>query len=304
LNNHLLLERELLKTKKSTKTSIFGVSKRESHDSTPFYATNLYSSNKINEKAVETEKAVPKEFLDKIVFGDSRKTSLPDSSVHLMVTSPPYNVGKEYDQNLDLTEYLEMLKDVFAETYRVLVVGGRACVNIANVGRKPYIPYHKFVIDAMLEVGFLMRGEIIWQKALGANGNCAWGSWQSASNPTLRDIHEYILVFSKDKFSRSKKGENTISRDEFLEYTKSIWSFRPESAKKVGHPAPFPVELPYRCIQLYTFKGDVVLDPFGGVASTAIAAIKSGRHFVCFDVNSEYVRKANKRVDEFTQICP
>jgi DNA modification methylase len=288
-----------LKTKKSTKTSSFGVSKRENHDSTAFYASKLYGENKIDEKTPEVESPIPADLLDKVILGDSRKTKLPNSSVHLMVTSPPYNVGKEYDDNLGLTEYFGMLKEVFAETYRVLVPGGRACVNIANVGRKPYIPYHKFVIDAMLEVGFLMRGEIIWQKAAGANGNCAWGSWQSASNPTLRDIHEYILVFSKGKFSRSKKGDNTITRDEFLEYTKSIWSFPPESAKKVGHPAPFPIELPYRCIQLYTFKGEVVLDPFGGLASTAVAAIKAGRHFVCFDVNGEYIERAQKRLKSF-----
>ncbi|PVX24838.1 MAG: SAM-dependent methyltransferase, partial [Candidatus Bathyarchaeum sp.] len=143
------------------------------------------------------------------------------------------------------------------------------------------------------------RGEVIWQKAAGANGNCAWGSWQSASNPTLRDIHEYILVFSKGKFSRKKKGENTISRDEFLEYTKSVWSFPPESAKKVGHPAPFPIELPYRCIQLYTFKDEIVLDPFGGLASTAIAAVKAGRHYICYDVNEDYVEKSQSRIESF-----
>ncbi len=282
--------------KKSTKTRSFGVSKRENHDSTAFYASKLYAQNTTEEKAAEIENTFPVDLLDKIILGDSRETSLPDSCVHLMVTSPPYNVGKDYDDDLDLTEYFDILKAVFAETHRVLVTGGRACINIANVGRKPYIPYHKFIIDAMTEVGFLMRGEIIWQKAAGANGNCAWGSWQSASNPTLRDIHEYILIFSKSKFSRQKKGENTISRDEFLEYTKSIWNFPPESAKKVGHPAPFPIELPYRCIQLYTFKNEVVLDPFGGLASTAVAAKKAGRHYVCFDINSDYVERARQRL--------
>lgn len=282
--------------KKSTKTRSFGVSKRENHDSTAFYASKLYAQKTIEEKAAEIENTFPVDLLDKIILGDSRETSLPDSCVHLMVTSPPYNVGKDYDDDLDLTEYFDILKAVFAETHRVLVTGGRACINIANVGRKPYIPYHKFIIDAMTEVGFLMRGEIIWQKAAGANGNCAWGSWQSASNPTLRDIHEYILIFSKSKFSRQKKGENTISREEFLEYTKSIWNFPPESAKKVGHPAPFPIELPYRCIQLYTFKNEVVLDPFGGLASTAVAAKKAGRHYVCFDINSDYVKRAQQRL--------
>ncbi|MEM3710400.1 MAG: site-specific DNA-methyltransferase [Nitrososphaerales archaeon] len=217
-----------------------------------------------------------------------------------MVTSPPYNVGKEYDEDLDLNEYLELLRDVFSETYRVLINGGRACVNVANVGRKPYIPYHKYVIDVMLEIGFLMRGEIIWNKGAGAGVSTAWGSWTSASNPVLRDTHEYILVFSKGKFTRSGKGkESTITRDEFLEFTKSVWEFPPESAERVGHPAPFPVELPYRCIQLYTFKGEVVLDPFCGVGTTAIAAIKTGRHFICIDINPEYVEKARKRISEY-----
>lgn len=225
---------------------------------------------------------------------------IPDSSVHLMVTSPPYNVGKEYDEDLPLGDYLDTLRDVFSETYRVLVSGGRACINIANVGRKPYIPYHKFIIDTMLDLGFLMRGEVIWNKGASAGVSTAWGSWCSASNPTLRDTHEYILIFSKDKFSRrSRRRESTISREEFLEFTKSVWAFPPESSTRVGHPAPFPVELPYRCIQLYTFKDEVVLDPFCGVGTTAIAAIMTGRHFICLDVDPEYVRKARRRIREY-----
>jgi len=287
--------------RKGTRTSRFGVSKREGHDSTPFYSSKLYRGLKIDEHKPEVENPIPPEVLDKILCQDARRMSnIPDSSVHLMVTSPPYNVGKEYDEDLDLNEYLGMLRDVFSETYRVLVNGGRACVNIANVGRKPYIPYHKFVIDVMLEVGFLMRGEIIWNKGAGAGVSTAWGSWMSASNPVLRDIHEYILVFSKGKFSREGRGrESTITKDEFLEFTKSVWEFPPEFAERVGHPAPFPVELPYRCIQLYTFKGEVVLDPFCGVGTTAIAALKSGRHFICIDINPEYVEKARARVKDY-----
>lgn len=287
--------------RKGTRTSRFGVSKRENHDSTPFYSSKMYQNFKIDESLPEIENPLPPDVLDKVLLQDSRNMSnIPDSSIHLMVTSPPYNVGKEYDEDLDLKEYFGLLRDVFAETYRVLVNGGRACVNIANVGRKPYIPYHKFVIDSMLEVGFIMRGEIIWDKGAGAGTSTAWGSWQSAANPTLRDTHEYILVFSKGRLSRNGKGkESTITRDEFLEFTKSVWTFPPESAKAVGHPAPFPVELPYRCIQLYTFKGEVVLDPFCGVATTAIAALKTGRHFVCLDNNPEYVEKARNRIREF-----
>ncbi|MEM2760182.1 MAG: site-specific DNA-methyltransferase [Nitrososphaerales archaeon] len=286
--------------KKGTETSRFGSSKRENHDSSRFYNSKLYNGTKIDERVPEVENSVGS-VLDKILCQDSRNMeNIPNESVHLMVTSPPYNVGKEYDADLDLAEYLALLKDVFSETYRVLVNGGRVCINIANVGRKPYIPYHKFIIDTMLEVGYLMRGEIIWNKGAGAGSSTAWGSWCSASNPILRDIHEYILIFSKGKFSRSAmNNENTVTRDEFLEYTKSIWEFAPESAKAVGHPAPFPIELPYRCIQLYTFKDEVVLDPFCGAGTTAIAAINTNRHYIGFDNNMEYVEKARKRIKEY-----
>jgi site-specific DNA-methyltransferase (adenine-specific) len=282
-----------------TKTSKFGVSKREGHDSTAFYAGKLYQQIKVDENQPEMENKIPPSILDKILCQDSRKMSnIPDSSVHLMVTSPPYNVGKEYDEDLDLGEYLGLLRNVFSETSRVLVNGGRACINIANIGRKPYIPYHKFVIDVMSEAGFLMRGEVIWDKGAGAGTSTAWGSWLSPTNPTLRDTHEYILVFSKGKFSRNGKGKKpTISKDEFLEFTKSVWSFQPESAEKVGHPAPFPVELPYRCIQLYSFKDEVVLDPFCGVGSTCFAAMKAGRHFIGIDIDKDYVEKAKERVE-------
>jgi len=221
---------------------------------------------------------------------------LPDCSAHLMITSPPYNVGKEYDADLSLQEYRDFLKIIWKEVYRVLVPGGRACINIANLGRKPYIPLHAFIIEDMLETGYLMRGEIIWNKAATASPSTAWGSWLSAKNPVLRDIHEYILIFSKESFTRANHYDQpaTMTKDEFLEFTKSIWTFGAESAKRVGHPAPFPVELPLRCIKLYTFEKDVVLDPFIGSGTTAIAALMSGRRFVGYDVDKEYVRLAEK----------
>jgi len=219
-----------------------------------------------------------------------------------MITSPPYNVTKEYDNNLNLNEYLDLLNRVWKETYRVLVPGGRVCINVANLGRKPYIPLHSYIIQDMLEIGFFMRGEIIWNKATGSSPSTAWGSWQSAGNPTLRDIHEYILVFSKESFSRKRNDkENTISRKEFLEFTKSVWTFSGESARKIGHPAPFPVELPYRLIQLYTFKDEVVLDPFCGSGSACIAAIKAGRHYIGYDIKKEYVKLAEQRIREYEQ---
>lgn len=222
---------------------------------------------------------------------------IPDASVHLVVTSPPYNVGKEYDRDLTLEEYRDFLKRVWAEVERVLVPGGRFCVNVANLGRRPYIPLHAFIVEDLMELGFLMRGEIIWAKEASSSPSTAWGSWLSATNPTLRDVHEYILVFSKATFAREARGrKSTIGRDEFLEFTKSIWRFDAEPARHVGHPAPFPVELAHRCIQLYTFGGDVVLDPFMGSGQTAIAARKSGRRYVGYEVNEDYVRLSEERI--------
>jgi DNA modification methylase len=222
---------------------------------------------------------------------------LPDNSVHLMITSPPYNVTKEYDEDLSLEEYLQFLKRVWKETYRVLVPGGRACINIANLGRKPYIPLHGYIIEDMLDIGYLMRGEIIWNKASSASPSTAWGSWLSAANPVLRDIHEYILIFSKDTFSRARKNkEATIEKNEFLEWTKSVWTFPAISAQKVGHPAPFPEELPSRLIKLYTFKDDVVLDPFLGSGTTCLAALNNDRNYIGYDINEDYIKMANSKI--------
>lgn len=288
--------------KRGTKTSSFGSPGRINHDSTPFYTSKLYEGLPKEQKVKYVENPVPPEFLNKIFCKSSEKMEeLPDNSVHLMVTSPPYNVGKEYDKDFTLEEYLGFLKNVWREVYRVLVPGGRVCINIANLGRKPYIPLHAFIIRDMLDIGFLMRGEIIWNKASSASPSTAWGSWLSPANPTLRDIHEYILVFSKGTFKRKNvnKRKSTISREEFLEFTKSVWTFPAVSAKEIGHPAPFPVELPYRCIQLYTYEGEIVLDPFIGSGQTAIAAIKTGRYYVGYDIEEEYVKLAEKRIKEF-----
>jgi len=288
--------------KDGTKTSTFGSPGRINHDSTPFYTSRLYEGLPKEDIVKYTENSIPSHHLDKIFCKTSEKMDeLLDNSVHLMVTSPPYNVGKEYDENLTLNEYREFLKKVWSEVKRVLVPGGRVCINIANLGRKPYIPLHAFIVEDMLDFGFLMRGEIIWNKASSGSSSTAWGSWLSAKNPTLRDVHEYILVFSKGMFSRENlERKSTISKEEFLEFTKSVWTFAAESATKIGHPAPFPVELPYRLIQLYTFEGDVVLDPFIGSGQTAIAAIKTRRHYVGYDINEEYVKLAERRIKEFS----
>ena len=288
--------------KKGTKTSTFGSPGRINHDSTNFYKSRLYEGLLKEESYEYIENTIPSQYLDQIFCKTSEKMEeLPDNSVHLMVTSPPYNVGKEYDENLTLNEYREFLKRVWTEVKRVLVPGGRACINIANLGRKPYIPLHAYMIKDMLDLGFLMRGEIIWNKASSGSPSTAWGTWLSAKNPILRDIHEYILVFSKSSFARDRieNKKSTISKEEFIEFTKSVWTFSAEPATKVGHPAPFPVELPYRLIQLYTFEKEVILDPFMGSGQTAIAAIKTHRHYIGYETNQEYIELAQRRINDF-----
>jgi len=290
--------------KKGTETSAFGAPGRIGHDSTKFYNSRLYENQKTKKLVQYIENKIAPVSLNQIFCKSSEKMDeLPNNSIHLMVTSPPYNVGKVYDKNLTLDEYTKLLKRVFTEVYRVLVPGGRACINIANLGRKPYIPLHSYIIKDMTEIGFLMRGEIIWNKASSASPSTAWGSWRSASNPILRDIHEYILVFSKDTFSRNgaKTNNNTISKEEFLEFTKSIWTFSAESARKIGHPAPFPIELPHRLIQLYTFENDVVLDPFVGSGSACIAALKAKRFYMGYDIAKEYVELTERRIQNYLQ---
>ncbi len=284
--------------RQSTETSSFGSAGRISHDSKKFYASRLYEGVPSDEPVDQRENPIPATRLNRLYCKSSEQMDeLPDASIHLMITSPPYNASKDYDQDLNLDEYLHMLSKVWQEVFRVLVPGGRACINTANLGRKPYLPLHSFLIEMMLDIGFLMRGEVIWDKASSASQSTAWGSWQSASNPVLRDTHEYILIFSKSTFKREQGDrENTIQRDEFLEWTKSVWTFPAVSARKIGHPAPFPEELPHRLIQLYSYRGDVILDPFAGSGTTCLVAKKDGRQYIGYEVNKEYLELARQRI--------
>ncbi len=287
---------------KGTKTSSFGTKGRVAHDSSKFYNSKLYKEIKNNNSDIIVNE-FPNELLNTIIASSCENMKdIPNNSLHLMITSPPYNVSKEYDNDLSLNEYLNLLKNCFAETYRVLVDGGRACINIANVGRKPYIPLSDYVSKIMIEIGFNMRGEIIWNKSAGAGISTAWGSFQSASNPILRDVHEYILIFSKGNYKRERDKEekelrkDNITKEEFIEWTKSVWTMNTESAKRIGHPAPFPEELPNRLIKLFSFTNDIVIDPFMGSGTTAIAAIKNNRNFVGYEINEEYINLANNRI--------
>ncbi|HMN31655.1 MAG TPA: DNA methyltransferase [Caldilineaceae bacterium] len=292
-----------MKKPKATSTSSFGVSKREGHDASAFYRRNLYQNGAAEPEANPApplaDPSAPERttWVDR-VFCQSAETMqpLPDQSVGLAFTSPPYNVGKSYDDDMSMESYLALIRNVAHEVYRVLLPGGRFVVNIANLGRKPYIPLHMHFYEIHCAVGFLPMGEIIWRKAKGASGNCAWGSWQSAKAPRLRDIHEYLLVFAKGAFSRPDRGESDITRDEFMNATLSIWEIPPESAKRVGHPAPFPVTLAERVMRLYSYVGDTVLDPFLGSGSTAVAAIQTRRHFVGFETDETYCQLAEQRI--------
>lgn len=290
-----------MKRPKGTETSAFGTNGRINHDSSKFYNSKLYKE--LGDKKIldKNENDFPDNLENKFLLGSAENMKeLPDNSVHLMITSPPYNVSKEYDDDLSLKEYLKLLENSFKETYRVLVNGGRACINVANLGRKPYIPLSDYISKIMLDIGFNMRGEIIWNKAASASPSTAWGSWQSAANPILRDIHEYILVFSKGDYKREKGAkENSITKEQFMEWTKSIWTMNAESARRIGHPAPFPEELPNRLIQLYSFKGDIILDPFMGSGTTAVSAIKLDRKFVGYDISQVYIDLAENRIAPF-----
>ena len=299
----------------STATSAFGVSKRESHDSSTYYNSRM-TADLASSRDVGPKQELPEQFKNVILEQDARVLPMPDNCIQLVVTSPPYNASKVYDDDLSLKEYLDLLQDVFSECYRVLSPGGRMVVNVANLGRKPYIPLSTYINNIMLNLGFLMRGEIIWDKSASAGSSCAWGSFQSASNPCLRDIHEYLLVFSKGdyKLPRTKNERangriDTIEKQEFIDHTKSIWRFPTERASRVNHPAPFPVELPRRCIEMYTFTGDVVLDPFNGSGTTCVAAKQTGRSYIGVDLSDEYCQIAHERLEktpafEFEQIKP
>ncbi len=296
--------------RRPTATSNFGVGGRESHDASPFYG-------RFRAPELSTDETVPAPHPvdEPFVHGDARAmTTVPDGSVALVVTSPPYFAGKQYEEELardgvpsSYLEYLQMLTNVFAECARKLEPGGRIAVNVANLGRKPYRSLSADVIRILEhDLGLLLRGELIWQKGEGASGSCAWGSFRGATNPVLRDISERVVVASKGRFDRARSVKqrtaeglphrSTVLTDEFMALTLDVWRLHPESARRVGHPAPFPVELPQQLIRLYTFADDLVLDPFMGSGSTLVAASRLGRRYVGYDLDPEYVAIARRRV--------
>lgn len=299
--------RETPSRRSGTSTSEFGVSRRENHDSSAFY--ERFTPPKFsNRQDVDPRKAIDD------IFGHdaSQMPEIADDSVALVVTSPPYFAGKAYETALgeghvpaDYFSYLDMLEGVFRMCERKLEPGGRIAVNVANLGRRPYRSLSADVTKMLERMGLLLRGEVIWVKARGAGGSCAWGSFQQPGNPVLRDLTERVIIASKERFDRAipprKRApdlphEWSLSRDEFMEATTDVWEMAPESATRVGHPAPFPVELPERLIHLYTYVGDLVLDPFMGSGTTAVAAVRTDRHYAGYDTDPSYVDLAKQRV--------
>lgn len=302
----------------ATATSGFGSGRRESHDSSAFYRRFTPPVTSADDR-VEQPVA-----LDELFVGDARlmtSDQVADRSVALLVTSPPYFTGKEYEIDTgaghvpqSYGEYLEMLRDSFAVSVAKLEPGGRMAINVANLGRKPYRSLSADLISILQDdLGMLMRGEVIWHKAKSAGGSCAWGSFRSPQNPVLRDVTERVVIASKGRFDRAipkAKREKTglphrpsIETDEFLAATIDVWEIPPERASRVGHPAPFPVALPRRLIEFYTYEEDLVLDPFMGSGTTAVAAVETGRHYVGFDTEPSYVELAHARIRELEALA-
>lgn len=314
VSNNEKPDRETPAKQRGTSTSNFGAGKRESHDSSAFYR-RFRAPVISNDDHVAPALPVANPF----VLGDARHMdAIADNSVALVVTSPPYFVGKQYEEELardgipsTYLEYLEMLRDVFAECVRKLEPGGRLAINVANLGRKPYRSLSSDIIRMFEDdLGLLLRAELIWQKAEGASGSCAWGSFRSAANPVIRDVTERIIVASKGRFDRAQppkvraaKGlphKNTLPADDFMSLTLDLWQVPPESATRVGHPAPFPIELPEALIRLYTYEDDLVLDPFMGSGSTLVAAARLDRRYIGYDLDPSYVELAQRRVADAT----
>jgi DNA modification methylase len=250
---------------------------------------------------------LPEEFRDKIIIGDSEAElkKLPSNCVDLIITSPPYNFGLGYDTSEDGINwecYFSKLFAIFDECIRVLKYGGRIIINIQPLF-SDYIPSHHIISDYFRKEKLIWKGEILWEKN---NYNCkytAWGSWKSPSNPYLKYTWEFLEIFSKgDLKKEGNKEDIDIDKEEFKKWVVAKWSISPErKMEKYEHPAMFPEELIDRALKLFSYKGDIILDPFNGVGTTSVVAKKLGRHYIGIDISEKYCDIAKKRVKEIQQ---
>jgi site-specific DNA-methyltransferase (adenine-specific) len=253
-------------------------------------------------------------FLNKVICGDALNVlkRIPSNSIQMAITSPPYNLGVNYDaysDDLEYDQYLKWLKDIWTETKRVLVDGGRLAVNIAPTSIKNFRPVHHDISKDLRDSGMIFRAEIIWYKQSMTARRTAWGSWRSPSNPHIIPSWEYVMVFSKKQWRLEGKKENVdIKPEEFEKYSDGFWLIPPDNDSfwhippervRNGHPAPFPEELISRLVKFYTYKGDILLDMFGGTGTVAAVAMKLERQFVYIDISKEYCEVALKRLTDY-----
>ena len=252
-------------------------------------------------KTMEKENDISN-FHNRIICGDVLETmkKIPSNSIHLAITSPPYNVGKDYDNHndkMDYQEYLNWLNEVWKETQRVLVNGSRFCLNIAPTGIRDFVPIHHDFTNRLRKLGMKFRTEIVWYKQTMLK-RTAWGSWKSPANPHIVPSWEYVLVFTKDgdKLYGNPKDID-ITAKEFKDFSDGFWKIQPERQRN-GHPAPFPEDLIYRLIKFYSYKGNNVLDMFGGTGTVAVVSHKNNRNFIHIDISDEYCKTAKERLEK------
>lgn len=225
--------------------------------------------------------------------------AIPDETVDLIVTSPPYDIDmkyQNYDDNLPYDQYLDFTKEWLSKVHGLARPDGRLCLNIPldkNKGGQQSVSAD--ITTIAKEVGWKYHSTIIWNEQ-NISRRTAWGSWMSASAPYVIAPVETILVMYKTRWKKIRKGKSDITRDEFIQWTNGVWNFSGESKTKIGHPTPFPVELPRRCIKLFSFQGEVILDPFLGSGTTLIACLQTNRLGIGVEINRDYCKLAAKRL--------
>ena len=251
---------------------------------------------------------LPDEYTNKIITGDSTEVlrRLPDNCIDIVITSPPYNFGLDYNAHEDTDSwntYFEKLFLIFDECVRVVKYGGRIIVNVQPLF-SDYIPTHPLISNFFLDKGLIWKGEILWEKN---NYNCkytAWGSWKSPSSPYLKYTWEFLEIFCKGDLKKSgNKQDIDISDDEFKSWVNAKWSIAPErDMQKYGHPAMFPEKLVLRALKLFSYRGDIVLDPFNGAGTTTLTAHHFGRTYLGIDCSTAYCEIAKQRIIDSGEI--